>query len=383
MAIYNHPAWIYFNDTEFFELLSNLGHRELLKIARARGLIFSEKAPDASVRSALSLLPSNWPLVTEIYSFIAKPDPAERKSALQVHGCKPESDMVTIAQTVRDERQQKNEETYEINQDEAGRTRVVVVYTETDLTKALQYSRRQRSVEIEVVKDGENITFSHDASEKARAIVKQMAEKIEPANQAKPLQEVVISLKSIRDATLRTKFFTELLKGIDAQTFISASHVNVDCRLGKEMAVPDGDEDNGEDKDEGNGKEAKTKAKQIKSIINKMSFSGEQVLGAELYQQAAESGYFITQINWTSEDKKKLGTFIDYIAGFGDPIGCDHFSYDVHKRWQRAADNADKTETLPLSGAERRALNSLIQSGADKAFLAVMAAAQEKGKKKA
>src|SRR5580765_1278779 len=153
MAIYKHPSWIYFNDTEFFELLSNLGHRELLKVARSRGFVFSEKADDSFVRSAMSLLPSNWPLINTIYETIAKPDPAERKSIAHVHNCAPENDIAAIANSVRDERTKKNEELYTITQESPESVRITVAYIDTDLTKALQYSRRERLVEIEVVKE--------------------------------------------------------------------------------------------------------------------------------------------------------------------------------------------------------------------------------------
>lgn len=371
MAIYNHPSWVYFNDAEFFEMLSNLGHRELLKVGRARGLIFSEKSNDEVVRSALSLLPSNWPLIEHIYHLIAKPDPAERKSGLHVQGCDPATDLHTLATAVRDSRATKNEEEYVVNQDANGATRLTVSYTETDLSKALQYSRRKRTVEIEMVKDGNTISFNHDATDKARTIVKELENRIQPAKNAK-IQEEVISLKGIHDAALRTQFFTELLKGITGQSFKSTSHVIVDCRLGDSV------DDNGDD-DAANQK-ANKRAKEIKGIINKMAFTGEQVLMASLYQQAAETGYFITQINWTTESKSEPGKFFDYVAGFGDPISCDHFSSDVTKRWQRNADDADKSETLSLSAVERRTLNALVQASSENAFAIVTKAHAEASK---
>lgn len=370
MPIYNHPSWIYFNDTEFFELLSNLGHRELLKVARARGLIFSEKCDDAAVRSSLSLLPSNWPLITHIYSLIAKPDPTERKSSLHVRGCSEQNDAVIMAQAVREARAQKNEELYTINQESPEITRIVVGYTETDLTKALQYSRRKRSAEIEVVKKGGEITFVHDATEKARMIVRELKKLIKPAD-GETIKEEAISLRTVRDPALRTRFFTELLKGITGQSFVGASHVLVDCRL------PNDDSENENEDDEPAKTGASRQAKKMKSIINKMSFSGELVLGAPLYQQATETGYFITQINWTTEDKQDAGKFLDYVAGFGDSINCDHFSSDVAKRWQWSVDNPDKAETVPLPLSDRRALNELVQKSADKAFATIMKESQE------
>ena len=377
MAIYKHPSWIYFNDTELFELLSNLGHRELLKVARQRGFIFSEKADDAFVRSALSLLPSNWPLIGHVYALITKPDPAERQSVAHVHNCSPDNDVAAIAGAVRDERSKKNAEDFVITQADPGSVRIIVTYVDTDLTKALQYSRRERTLEIEAVKEGETITFHHDATDRARAIVKQIENQIKPI-QEKSIREEVISLKTVRDPVLRTMFFTEMLKEVDGHIFVSTSHAVVERRMPED--APEEQED-GDDEEVLDEKQTKKAAEKVKGTINRLAFSGDQVLAASLYQQAAETGYFITQLNWTVESKSEPGKFVDFVAGFGDPITCDQFSSDVSKRWQWSIDNPDKAETLLLLPHERRSLNALIQASADKAFTKVRAAREEKPKK--
>jgi hypothetical protein len=374
MAIYKHPSWIYFNDNEFFELLSNLGHRELLKVARSRGFVFSEKADDSSVRSAMSLLPSNWPLVSHIYETIAKPDPAERKSTVHVTNCAPDNDIAAIAGSVRDERTQKNDEIYTITQESPESVRITVAYIDTDLTKALQYSRRERSVEIEAIKEGGKISFIHDASDKARAVVKQLEKQIKPALEQNVKVEV-ISLQTIRDPALRTRFFTEILKGVADHVFVSTSNVVIEHRLPSEEAEKEAGSPNDE-------KDAEQVAEKVKGIINRIAISGEQVLAATLYQQAADSGYFITQLTWTMESKAESGKFVDFVAGFGDPIACEQFSSDVCKRWQWSADNPDKAEVLSLTTVDRRSLNTLIQASADKAYTTVRVAHEKKASKK-
>lgn len=269
MAIYKHPAWIYFNDTEFFELLSNLGHRELLKVARSRGSVFSEKAGDVFVRSALSLTPSNWPLVNHIFDTIARPDPAERQSTVHVHNCAPENDIAAIANAVRDDRTKKKEEKYTITQVSPDSIRITVAYIDTDLTKALQYSRRERSIEIEAVKKDGKVTFIHDANDRAREIVKQLEKEIKPQQEhAKKVE--VISLQTIRDPAVRTRFFTEILKSVADHKFVSTSNVVVERRL------PANTEDDGESELEGEEKNTEQASETVKGIINKLAFPGSK-----------------------------------------------------------------------------------------------------------
>ncbi len=113
---FRHLSRVYISDDELFELLSpkNLGHRGLLKLARERGFIFSEKAPDAEVRSRLALTPSDWPTVSGILEAIARPDPEERKTSVHIKNCGVETNAAALIEGVKNLRMTEKDENYNV-----------------------------------------------------------------------------------------------------------------------------------------------------------------------------------------------------------------------------------------------------------------------------
>src|ERR1035437_10022858 len=114
MAKYVHLSRIYLNDQEYYELLSpkNVAHRDVLRLARRRGMIFSEKVNNADARARLALIPSDWPTVKHIFESMARPDPEERKTSVHVQNCSDKNDIEELIRKTQQKRAEQYGEIY-------------------------------------------------------------------------------------------------------------------------------------------------------------------------------------------------------------------------------------------------------------------------------
>jgi hypothetical protein len=367
MAKYVHLSRMYLSDEEYYELLSpkNVNRRELLRQARLRGHIFSEKSNESEVRSRLSMLPSDWKAVSDILRSIAKPDPEERKSSLHIYNCAPDNDLSQLVEKAQAERKEKNTEVYTLVKTGDNSVRVDVTYTEVDLSRAVVYQRRERTLCVEITKDADTVHFLHNANERAHKIVDEIKKLIAIKPECQ-LREEKITLMGIRDAALRTKFFTQLIKGIAGFKYQNATHLTVDRRLLDQ--TDEGNETSHENDDE---PEAKSTAEVMKGLIHKVSMHGDQVIATELYQKAASTGYFITNISWSCVDEKDARFHIDCEAGFTDPATAEQFSFDIVRKWQISDDGRERPEPVALTSAERRNLTDLLEKAAAKSLISI------------
>lgn len=357
---FTHLSRVYLSDDEYYELLSpkNISQRGLLRMAREDGFIFGEKADNEWVRSRLSMIPSDWPTVSGILEAMAKPDPAERKTSRHLRNVDPKNDISKIIAAIKESRSEKKGEIYNVVKISPEITRVEVTYTEVDYSKATPYQRRERMLFVDVTKAGGDISFKFSANDRAKDIVDEMQGKVISGNNEKPES---ISLFAIRDATLRTKFFTELIKDISDHRYENATQLSVDRRFPRED----------DELEEEGGAEKKVKrkvAEKVKGLVNKMALSGEQVLAADLYNQAATTGYYICNISWSCVNQKDSRFHIDCEAGFSDPVKADQFTYDVVRKWRYKPENPDSEENVKMTASEQRGLSDLVEEAAFRAF---------------
>ena len=366
MAKYVHLSRIYLNDQEYYELLSpkNVGHRDLLRLARRRGLIFGEKCKDTDVRARLAVLPSDWPTINRILETMARPDPEERKTSVHVRNCSDKNDVEELISKTQTQRATQFGEIYVPVKVSPNTMRLEVTYTDVDFSRAVVYQRREKKLWVEITKDGPTISFIHNANDRAKQIVETLKAQIDVVDGA-PRRDDAISLFGVTNPALRTKFFTEIIRGIEGYKYENTTHLSVDRRLPK--VAGEDQEDNGAEQQNAKKKKADT----IKGMVNNLALTGDQVLATELYQDAAASGYYICNICWSCLDKKDSRTHIECVAGFSDPIKADQFTFDVVRRWQYTLESEDREEHIPITPSEKRQLNGLLEATAFKTFEAI------------
>lgn len=379
MPIYTLLSRVYLGDEELYELLSskNVPRRELLRTARRMGLVFSEKAAEQDVRSALALLPSSWPLVSGVLKSIEKPDREERKTSIHIKNCDEKTDVAEIVKQTQTARADKFSERYNPVKVDEKTYKVEVTYTEVDYSRAVVYQRQEKQLTVEITKDGDKVSFIHSANDRAMHIVNELKSKLSfKSNAAPEIQR--ISLEAIRDAAVRTRFFTELIKSVDGYRYMNATQLNVDRRFPPVETEKDGDEVDADAPEEAVATAASERvSEKIKGLVNQVALRGEQVLADELYRTVEKSGYYISNICWSCKKQSDPRFGIDCVAGFKEPITADEFTFDVVRAWQYKSDSPDEDETLHSTEAERRELNRLLEASALKAFGSIVKANKE------
>jgi hypothetical protein len=371
MAKYVHLSRVYLSDSELYELLApkNIASRKLRQRMRGRGLFYSDKGKEADVRSRISFLPSDWNLVSSMLLEIAGPDPRERKTAQRVTNYVPSQNLSEAVGKVQDERAAKYGEVYNTVVTPDGITKVEVTYTELDYSRAVPYQRRERKLSIDIAASEENLNLRYNASERAAQIVEGIKSCLEYKEKDAP-EVKQISLNGVRDPVARTKFFTQLIKGITGFKYENTTHISVDRRFPTEE--DDGDDSAksvSEDKTDpvtvATNERRKAKIEeQMKGLINKVAFTGEQILATELYSKAAESGYYIAAIHWTCISQSDPRVHIDCEAALVDPAEGEPFSFDLIREWQNKPEDPDEGETSSITMEQRRNYESLIETAA-------------------
>jgi hypothetical protein len=312
-------------------------------------------------------------LVTDALRQFAKPSREERKSSIHISNCESRIDFEPIVTKIRDDRAESRGEIYNTTRIDDKTLKVEVTYVDVDPSRALVYQREEKKLTVEISQEGDKVSFIHSANEKALEIVNELRKKLSFKGELAP-QVVKITLKGVRDPKMRTKFFTELIKDVDGYKFLNATQLNVDRRLPL-LTDPANENEEAEEVEESDDEQTGSEdtktiktADQIKSLVNKVSLSGDQVLADKLYQMAEKSGYFISNICWSCTDAKDPREGIDCVAGFKDPIEADEFTFDVARKWKYKADAPDEEETVGMNEAEQRALNRKLEAASLKAF---------------
>ena len=374
---------VYLGDEELYELLSskNVPRRELLRTARRMGLVFSEKAEEHDVRSALALLPSSWSLVSGVLKSIERPDREERKTSIHVKHCDEKADIAEIVKQTQTARAEKYSEFYNLVKVDDKTYKVEVTYTEVDYSRAVVYQRQEKHLIVEVTKDRDKVSFIYSANDRAMNIVNEFKSKLPFKPDVMPeIQR--ISLQAIRDPSVRTRFFTELIKSVNGYRYLNATQLNVDRRFPPETAEGEADEIEADAPEESVATAATERvSNKIKGLVNQVALRGEQVLADELYQTVEKSGYYISNISWSCKMQSDPRFGIDCVAGFKDPVTADEFTFDVVRAWQYKSESPDEEETLHTTEAERREFNRLLEASALKAFDSIVRAEMKIGEK--
>ena len=367
-----HLSRIYLRDDEYFELLSpkNIVFQDLLKLARHRGMIFSHRSKEEDVRSELALLPSDWTTVSQIFEDMAKPDPDEKKSTVYLQNCQADTSILDVAKVVQLARTSKTSETYLPTKVSESTVRVEVTYIEPDYSRAVPYQRRERKLFVDIVKNGEQITFRYTANQRAKQIVDLMRAAIKYKDNQPP-EVASISLFAVRDAGVRTKFFTTLISDISGYKFDGAAHVDVDIRF-PEPEHEDAEEDEAEK--ERQEQQRQSQSAKVKALINRVALSGEQVLSSDLYQQAIQTGYYISGITWSCISQADARHHLDLEVGFIDPVKADQFTFDVIRQWRYKPERPDTKETVKMTEHERGLYTGVLEEAALRAYKKIVSA---------
>lgn len=218
------------------------------------------------------------------------------------------------------------------------------VYTQMDYNKSefRQVIEREAIVSIEKDSDGVVIRWPHN--DYVEVIKERILDLLESSDELDGDLEInEIEITSITSPELRTKFFFELLSGMEGYEMHDVTDVHV---YHPKMV--------GDEEDTG-------------VHVFKAALKGEGVHNSEEISSLYKKGYYISKIVWMAKTDSYDSDLYELEAQFGEPENCRNFSYLVkgfYKYKDRGEYSSGRT-TLPNS--EEIRLGRLIETSAKNA----------------
>lgn len=353
-----HPSSIYLTEDEYAELLSNVSPGPLKRIGRRRGLVFSLPATHEEVIAALSVLPSEWKIVTEVYSQLRAMDGVEKLTPTSIP---IEGDPTTVLQRMHkclEARNQQGKEVINCQLNADGSFVATSKHYEVDTAKSEIYAKTEQTNAVVVRRTDTGLVIEHASTPKGAELARAMVSEAKLENE--DAAEEDISLFGIRDPSLRSEFFVSLIKSIPGWRCPGAPTVTV-SHISKSS---DTDEE-----DEGDDEEA-TEERDIANIqvamAHALTINGSNVLETDIYKRASAEGFFISSIRWTVQSIGDTEVFVELSAGFKDASNAKDFFYGVCKSFKSDDLSFKRCESRSMTSIEKRSMQSLLSDTAFK-----------------
>jgi hypothetical protein len=330
----------------------------LLELLRDRGILCSPDEPRDSLVERLSMLTHDFADVCGLL---------ERREA-QRRGEKTSTIALDIALTA----EELKEIIGEYQQDQTGEKIthykkspdelvMNVTYFDPDYSKTRLLQWQELNATIEFVKKDDRTELRLPATDKARAIVEDIKNRVE-AKKKKLVQLEEIELTNLTAPEDRTTFFTKLISSLPHFPLDTVSRL----RVAHSKSVDQGDDLDIEDD------EIEEVAEKMLGVVENVALSGENLVASEMYQELKQKGFYITSITWRARQDVDPYSKIEFDAGFEDRQAAKRFRYSVHGALRFK--NGKYTKNLRhVEDAEKAVLLGMIEETARKVLAHLVA----------
>ncbi|USE36856.1 hypothetical protein [Endozoicomonas sp. SCSIO W0465] len=235
---------------------------------------------------------------------------------------------------------------------------IKINYQTTDFNKSefKQVVDKEAIISVEIDDDGISIRSPlNQHVDEWKALYLGIIE--ESLEQELPIDE--ISLESIENPKLRTKFFVNLTNQLKDFAFLDVTDVFVYHPKSDKSELLDDDSEEYEES-------------QIGVHISKASLKGQGVLQSPELSDLYDKGFYISKIIWKSKKESYDSDIYVFEAQFAEPETCTQFSYlpkGFYKYKEGGEHNKNRTN---FSSAEERALSKNIEVSAHKVMKSII-----------
>ena len=333
----------YASDKDIFDALASkkifFTKSILTEICNNRGIFVSRDEERQTLIDYISMLPHSVQDLQYIRDNVRVNTKTEKKTSQKLVGSSlKEINIDEAIDQLRDERETNFNEHYQIISSTPDKIIIDVDFEDIDFGNTRLKQKQERTARIEIEKNDETISIRHSANERIDDITEQLKKEIKDLIPSKDeVEEKTIDLSEIKVASLRTLFFTELIKKMNNLNFEEVNSINVTSF--------ENDENNEVEKEE---------VDELKQgILGKLQsamLKGENLLETPEYENFTNRGFYIYGIKWKS--KRKNGDRIVFEADFQDSKQCKDFEYDV-KGFYQWKNEAYLKSLKPLEGKEK------------------------------
>ncbi|HDR8982116.1 TPA: hypothetical protein QDA89_000987 [Burkholderia vietnamiensis] len=197
---------------------------------------------------------------------------------------------------------------------------VLVEYLDLDFSRTSMRQKKFKDGKIEFFSEKDNLRVRYNASERLEIVTGELMDQLALISKENNKRED-ISLAGF-DKASRTLFFKKLINSVKGYTFMDVMKVSVTAEL-------DSSDDDADDADLDSVAlhEKSSIEKELKSLLKRAAFEGQQLLSDEGLQDFIGSDFFFYRIVWLSE--KQNGSRVEFEALFDNPAKGTGFTYGV------------------------------------------------------
>jgi hypothetical protein len=224
--------------------------------------------------------------------------------------------------------------------DSDGSYKLNVDYQEMDLTRTRLAQHREREAEINIEFNDVDVKVRGPANPVVAEIVSEFKKELETIRN-EVIQETRISLQGIEDPEKRTKFFLEIIKGMPGFDLDDVLALHTD-----KLRIVDDEESDEEILGEDNP--------ELLSEVRRAVLSGRGLTFSPEFKRLTDSGFFISKIQWISQQKTSLGNKVEFEASLGNPSEGTDFRYNVRGLYKSKPDGSFTKTKTPIEDADKK-----------------------------
>ncbi|WP_139379417.1 hypothetical protein [Zoogloea sp. LCSB751] len=347
----------YATDNDIFDLLTctkrKLTEGVLREIAGERGIFFSPHDGRDEIALAISQLPFTLNELIEIMHRRETPRRNEKTTHITLNDVISVDELKAAISAYKDDFGSHEK----ISSYQKSPTSLVlnVQYDDMDYSRTRLIQRQRHDASIEFIqKDGKTVVRL-PASEKSKRIIEDLTRRIEGQRRTS-IDRHLIELPQDFTADERTMFFTRLIAELPGHKLIGVTNLKI-----APSARPEGDTED-TDIDEDEREEA---SHEMLVIVRSMALSGENLIASKEYQSLRTRGFYITSIDWKSQQINAPYDVAHLHASFEDGENGKGFKYAAKGVYR--CQTGVYTKTLrPLDDTEREKLYVLVETAAHK-----------------
>jgi len=318
--------------------------RVITEFFRDRGIYISERLSREKMIAQVSLLNLDYHEVQSLIDQMSSSGRKDKMRQLDLDVSLDSEALSIIVDRVKESRSSEYHEAYQTTLIPGGDARmsVNVEYDEIDLsrTRLRQRKRKDASIEVEQVSEGQvRIRFPDNG--RSEDIVSDIQKSIDEHTGVRSNKNI-ISLANVLDVELRTKFFLDVIAGMNGLDLYDVTKVTVDSRI---FRAGEGDDDSVDEKSEGVDEET------VRQMVKKAALSGSNLLSSDLYSELFSLGFYISKMAWHMIEVS-TGDKIEFDAFFSDAPTCEKFACQVTGFYsKRGAEHIITRKRLPSNRA--------------------------------
>ncbi len=343
-------------DKEVYDVLmsskQHFNERALRDLARARSLVLSSADDREALADKLATMTFGYQEIRAIQAVFERAGRGEKTTSFRIHGELTTAEIKAAATAYGGQvGEEESVVSYGAGPKSVG---IDIKYTETDFSRTRLRQRQDREAHIDFkIEDGYTVV-TLPASEKAQAV----AEGVRAQLNMKRKEMLAIEEVNLSDITapfFRSKFFTDMIKGLSELRLDNVTRVKVD-RAERTQGVLD-DESYEDEVD------ADQASEEMLGVVRAVALDGEDLLSSGEYQSLHQRGFFITSICWSCRRIASPYQQVGFDAGFEQPTLGLGFKYSV-KGWYTQKNGEYTKSFRPMPQEEKRRFLGIIENTA-------------------